>query len=72
MEKMKRRLKNKIWKVADIKIKRIVEQTKEGSATENKTVGWTVVIDKPTVRVSFSKDNERELWKAIKDEVILI
>ena len=71
MTKHIRKLKDKVWTRSKIKIEAIVEQTKEGNGTTNKTVGWIVSIDNGYCITSFRENNKLKLWKRIKDEVYL-
>ena len=62
-----KKLKDKEWKFATIKITRFVEQYTDGTTTENRTAGYLVDIKKGDCIIGFRDNgNINELWGDIK------
>ena len=63
-------LKDKTWPVANIKIRRVVAQTKANGWTKNKTLFWLVDVRYSYGRgIGFRADTPAEVWRGIKKEV---
>ena len=64
---MKKRLKDKVWNICNIKIDHYVAQYKNDCMTTNKTIGFLVTISlSGKRRIMFREDSIRKLWKEIK------
>ena len=70
--KGEKRLRDKIWREATIKIDRIVAQTKRDITIENRTIGYLVEINYCGTRIGFREDNPKKLWERIREEVYLL
>jgi hypothetical protein len=67
MADKKKRLKDKVWNICNIKIDHYVAQYQEGAMTTNKTIGFLVTISEGRrKRTMFRADSIRKLWKEIK------
>lgn len=73
MNEQRRRLKDKVWKVCDIKIRRVVAQYKSDNMTENETLCYLVDVEYPGGRKTlFNSKTRNGIFKQLKEEYSII
>jgi len=69
----KKKLKDKVWQLATIKIDRLVAQETDGITTTNTTIAWLIEIDKHYgLKTMFRVDKRQDVWKRIAEEIYLL
>lgn len=71
-EDVMKRLKDKIWRLATIKIDRLVKQETDGQMTTNTTMAWLIIIDKGFGKTMFRVDKREDVWKRVGKELYLL